>query len=113
MLVVSRKAGERLLIGEAIQVTVLAVQGDQVRLGICAPREIPVHREELLLRLRRENQRAAAFTLDHLVAALQHLTSSAPSVAPANISRPEEDAVPTGKSCPLQTAPRPGANLPG
>jgi carbon storage regulator len=59
MLVMSRKPGERLLIGASVEVTVLSVHGDQVRLGVSAPREIPIHRQELLDRIRRENRRAA------------------------------------------------------
>ena len=59
MLVVSRKPGERLLIGESVEVTVLGIRGDQVSLGISAPREVSIHREELLERIRRENRRAA------------------------------------------------------
>ncbi len=59
MLVVSRKPGERLLIGDSVEVTVLAVRGDHVSLGVSAPREVPIHRQELLERIRRENQRAA------------------------------------------------------
>jgi carbon storage regulator len=62
MLVVSRKAGERLLIGGSVEVTVLSVRGDQVSLGVSAPRDVPIHRQELLDRIRRENRRAA--TLD-------------------------------------------------
>jgi carbon storage regulator len=59
MLVVTRKPGERLLIGESVEVTVLSIRGDQVSLGVAAPREIPIHRQELLDRIRRENRRAA------------------------------------------------------
>jgi carbon storage regulator len=59
MLVLSRRPGERLLIGEAVEVTILAVRGDQVSLGVSAPRDVPIHREELLERIRRENRRAA------------------------------------------------------
>ncbi len=69
MLVVSRKPGERLLIGESVEVVVLAVRGDQVSLGVSAPRAVPIHRQELLERIRRENQRAAALGADQL----QHL----------------------------------------
>jgi carbon storage regulator len=58
-LVVSRKPGERLLIGESVEVTVLSVRGDQVSLGVSAPRDVTIHRQELLERIRRENQRAA------------------------------------------------------
>jgi len=48
MLVLTRKRGEAIAIGENIEVKVLAVRGGQVRLGISAPREIPVHRSERL-----------------------------------------------------------------
>jgi carbon storage regulator len=68
MLVVSRKPGERLLIGESVEVTILSVRGDQVSLGVSAPREVPIHRQELLERIRRENQRAATLRADELAA---------------------------------------------
>ncbi len=48
MLVLARKTGQRIVIGGEIEITVLEVKGDQVRLGITAPRSIPVHRKELL-----------------------------------------------------------------
>jgi carbon storage regulator len=48
MLVLTRKAGERLIIGDNIALTVVSVRNGQVRLGIEAPREIPVHRQEVL-----------------------------------------------------------------
>ena len=52
MLVLSRKPGERIMIGDRISVTVVTVHGKFVRLGIDAPKEMPVHREEVFLRLR-------------------------------------------------------------
>jgi len=51
MLVLSRKEGQRITIGDTIEITVLEVRGNHVRLGICAPREMPVLREELLSRV--------------------------------------------------------------
>ena len=56
MLVLSRKIGERILIGSGIQVVVLTSQGNRVRLGVEAPSEIPVHREEVAQRLEIEYQ---------------------------------------------------------
>ena len=47
MLVLTRKTNERIRIGDSIVITVVEVRGDKVRLGIDAPREIPVHREEV------------------------------------------------------------------
>ena len=73
MLVLSRKPGERLLIGESVEVTILAIRGDQVSLGVSAPRDVPIHREELLERIRRENRRAARLGADELQAATERL----------------------------------------
>ena len=47
MLVLSRKRGEAITIGNGVTVTVLAVQGDKVKIGIVAPAEVPVHRQEI------------------------------------------------------------------
>jgi carbon storage regulator len=51
MLVLSRKLGEVITIGKSITVTVLAVDGDRVKLGVAAPAEVPVHREEVYRRI--------------------------------------------------------------
>jgi|SwirhirootsSR3_FD_contig_51_11975001_length_468_multi_1_in_0_out_0_2 carbon storage regulator len=48
MLVLSRKEGERICIGENIVITVVAIRGDRVRLGFEGPREVPIHREEIM-----------------------------------------------------------------
>lgn len=60
MLVLSRKQGESVVIGNDILVTVLEVRGDQIRLGIDAPRSVSVHREEVFLQVARENTAAVA-----------------------------------------------------
>ena len=52
MLVLTRRIGETLIIGEDIRVTVLAVSGHQIRLGVTPPREVPVHREDVAERIR-------------------------------------------------------------
>ena len=59
MLVLTRKAGESIVIGSEIRVTVLELQGRQIRLGIEAPSEVAVHRGEVYERIREENERAA------------------------------------------------------
>lgn len=56
MLILTRRVGETLVIGEGVEVTVLGVKGGQVRIGVQAPREVAVHREELVRRLRSEAQ---------------------------------------------------------
>jgi len=60
MLVLTRKAGESIVIGSEIRVTVLEMQGRQIRLGIDAPADISVHRGEVYERIRAENEQAAA-----------------------------------------------------
>ncbi|MBV9919284.1 MAG: carbon storage regulator CsrA [Pseudonocardia sp.] len=59
MLVLTRRTNQSLVIGHDITITVLEIRGDQVRIGISAPRDVSVHREEVYAELRRENQRAA------------------------------------------------------
>jgi len=59
MLVLSRKAGESLIIGDAVRVKILDVQGQQVRVGIEAPREIAIVREELHREVAAANRQAA------------------------------------------------------
>ena len=59
MLVLTRKAGESIVIGSDIRVTVLELQGRQVRLGIEAPSDVSVHRGEVYERIREENELAA------------------------------------------------------
>ena len=54
MLVLTRKTGETLMIGDDISLTVLGVKGNQVRIGISAPTEVSVHREEIYLRIQAE-----------------------------------------------------------
>jgi len=63
MLVLSRRPGESLTIGDDVVVTVVGVSGNQIRLGITAPREVRVLREEIYKAVREENQ-AAANALD-------------------------------------------------
>ncbi len=54
MLILTRRVGESVMIGDEVSITVLGVKGNQVRLGINAPRSVAVHREEIYRRIKRE-----------------------------------------------------------
>jgi len=56
MLILTRRTGETICIGDDVTLTVLGVKGNQVRIGINAPKNVPVHREEILERIKREQQ---------------------------------------------------------
>ena len=59
MLILTRKLGERITIGDDIIVTLLEVRGSQVKLGIDAPESVSIHRQEIFERIRRENLRSS------------------------------------------------------
>lgn len=54
MLILTRRVGETLMVGDDVTVTVLGVKGNQVRIGVNAPKDVSVHREEIYLRIQQE-----------------------------------------------------------
>ncbi|MGA7802663.1 MAG: carbon storage regulator CsrA [Gammaproteobacteria bacterium] len=56
MLILTRRVGETLMIGDEVTVTVLGVKGNQVRIGVNAPKDVAVHREEIYERIKREQE---------------------------------------------------------
>ena len=65
MLILTRRINETLNIGDDIQVSVLGIKGNQVRIGINAPRDVQVHREEIYRRIKREETGNSAHELDY------------------------------------------------
>ncbi len=64
MLVLSRRIDESIMIGENIEVKVIDIKGETIKLGIQAPRSVPVHRKEIYEEIKRENVKAAAVDTD-------------------------------------------------
>jgi len=78
MLVLSRRAGESIVLGDDITVTVLEVRGDVVRVGIDAPRSLKVHRAELLVQLEASNREAASPSEDAVASLAEALRDHRP-----------------------------------
>lgn len=64
MLVLTRKTGESIQIGNDIELTVISIKGDQIKLGINAPKNVEIHRKEIFLEIQKENEDASKGTLD-------------------------------------------------
>ncbi len=73
MLILTRKLGESITIGDDIKVTVLGIYGRQVRIGIEAPLRVVVHREEIYVKIQNENQKAARTIKEDLANVMQVL----------------------------------------
>lgn len=60
MLALTRKKGEALVLNNNIEVTILEIRGDQVKIGVSAPKEVPIYRKEVHLQIQKENETAAS-----------------------------------------------------
>jgi carbon storage regulator len=76
MLVLTRKSNQSIMIGDDIEVAVLSIIGEKVRIGIDAPREIPVFRKEVYLEIQQENAAARASARAEVDDALKRLSAS-------------------------------------
>jgi carbon storage regulator len=78
MLVLSRQKDETIIIGDDIEITVVDIRGDKVRLGVSAPKEISVHRKEVYDAIRRENREAAQVKPEDLPSGLGKIKPNLP-----------------------------------
>lgn len=60
MLALTRKKGEALVINNNIEITVLEIRGDQIKIGISAPKDVPIYRKEVYLQIQQENEAASS-----------------------------------------------------
>ncbi|MCO6437052.1 MAG: carbon storage regulator CsrA [Phycisphaerae bacterium] len=90
MLVLSRQRDETIMIGDDVEITVVDIRGDKVRLGITAPRHIQVHRKEVYEAIKRENQQAAQLRVDDVSRAVngENGNGAEPRIEP---TRPKTD----------------------
>ena len=73
MLALARKVNESIVIGNDVEVTVLEIKGDQIKIGINAPKSVPIYRKEIYLQIQEENKKAAAGNVD--IGALKDMVS--------------------------------------
>lgn len=67
MLALTRKKGESLVVNNNIEITVLEIRGDQVKIGISAPKEVPIYRKEVYLQIQNENKAALNIDADRIL----------------------------------------------
>ncbi|MDQ6834977.1 MAG: carbon storage regulator CsrA [Actinomycetota bacterium] len=79
MLVLTRKSNQSIMIGDDIEVSVLAIMGEKVRIGIQAPRDVPVFRKEVYLEIKEEGPEQSKDARDEVDAALRGLGEDKPS----------------------------------
>ena len=60
MLALTRKKGEALMLNNNIEVTILEIRGDQVKIGVSAPKEVPIYRKEVYLQIQKENEESSS-----------------------------------------------------
>jgi len=89
MLVLSRQRDETIMIGDDIEITIVDIRGDKVRLGITAPATIPVHRKEVYEAIQRENRDAARVKMEDLPSLPK---GQRPAAVPPGLHRPHRPA---------------------
>ena len=82
MLILTRKAGESILIGDDIEVTITSIDQNKVRVGIKSPAHIPIYREELYRKIQKENRAAALIGKEEFESVLKLYTGGGPGGSP-------------------------------
>ncbi len=108
MLVLSRQRDETIMIGDDIEITIVDIRGDKVRLGITAPATIPVHRKEVYDAIQRENREASRVKMEDIGPLPR--TTGRPGAVPPGVHRP--GAGPVGKPVEPPMGGAPGASGP-
>ena len=98
MLVLSRQRDETIMIGDDIEITVVDIRGDKVRLGITAPTKIAVHRKEVYEAIKAENQQAASIADEDLDSLSREFAPGAPSVPVGKATTLKQRTDPKGGS---------------
>lgn len=91
MLVLSRQRDETIMIGDDVEITIVDIRGDKVRLGINAPRHIQVHRKEVYDAIKRENQQAANLTPQDVAEVIDKDANPGAAPPPAPVKEGSED----------------------
>ncbi len=92
MLILTRKTNERIMIGDEIEVSVVEIRGDQVKLGIVAPRKVKVHRREVFDAIQDENRAAAEGVPTDLSGLSGLIASQQPAQPPQQPTQPPEQS---------------------
>jgi carbon storage regulator len=97
MLILARRIGESIMIGDQVELTVVDIKGDQVKLGINAPSQVKVYRKEVYAAIQEENRAAAAAAPQTLPSLQGFLGTQTPSAAPGGIPPAAPGGIPPKK----------------
>jgi carbon storage regulator len=98
MLILSRKVDERIMIGDKIELSIVEIRGDQVKVGIDAPKEVKVYRQEVYVAIQKENLAAAQSNVDLPLLDRMIANQPSPNAGDINRDRGADERDPAGSS---------------